>query len=260
MRLWNAGASWAGGGGFILVYLCLMVPLFIAMVVFALVMRSREGQMIASRLYDYVRFGWLVPQDVPLIATLRGRKALRQNAQRYGPQAEVGREGVPAQRHRAGVPARQDRPPGDRPRGAGDREVSSSTSSGSGGRVSRSRRCRRSPRPSRRQYAGCHRPPPRRPRSADPLRWVLVPVGLCRWDLVRWAGAVGPAGLPGGCTGSVGGPGIRRGIRRTGGYPPAQPGYPSGNPVYPAGPAQLPTGTPWQQGPPGGYGPYPPPQ
>ncbi len=87
--LWNGGASWAGGGGFITVYLFLMVPIFIAMVVFALVMRSREGQMIASRLYDYVRFGWLVPQDVPLIATLRGRKALRQNAKRYGVQAET---------------------------------------------------------------------------------------------------------------------------------------------------------------------------
>ncbi|MDX3004763.1 PrsW family glutamic-type intramembrane protease [Kribbella solani] len=86
---WNASASWAGGGGFIVAYLCLMVPLFICLVVFALVMRSREGQMIASRLYDYVRFGWLVPQDVPLIATLRGRKALRQNARRYGPQAEA---------------------------------------------------------------------------------------------------------------------------------------------------------------------------
>lgn len=87
--LWNGGASWAGGGGFIGVYLFLMVPVFIGMVVFALVMRSREGQMIASRLYDYVRFGWLVPQDVPLIATLRGRKALRQNARRYGVQAEA---------------------------------------------------------------------------------------------------------------------------------------------------------------------------
>jgi hypothetical protein len=86
--LWNAGAGWAGGGGFIAVYLVLMVPMFFAMVAFALVMRSREGQMIASRLYDYVRFGWLIPQDVPLIATLRGRKALRQNAKRYGVQAE----------------------------------------------------------------------------------------------------------------------------------------------------------------------------
>ncbi|HEY0691685.1 MAG TPA: PrsW family glutamic-type intramembrane protease [Kribbella sp.] len=87
--LWNGGASWAGGGGFIGVYLFLMVPVFIGMVVFALVMRSREGQMIASRLYDYVRFGWMTPQEVPLIATLRGRKALRQNAKRYGAQAEA---------------------------------------------------------------------------------------------------------------------------------------------------------------------------
>lgn len=86
--LWNGGASEAGGSGFISVYLFLMVPTFIAMLVFALVMRSREGQMIASRLYDYVRFGWMVPQDVPLIATLRGRKALRQNAKRYGAEAE----------------------------------------------------------------------------------------------------------------------------------------------------------------------------
>jgi RsiW-degrading membrane proteinase PrsW (M82 family) len=87
--LWNGGASWVGGGGFIGVYLFLMVPIFIGMVVFALVMRSREGQMIASRLYDYVRFGWMAPQEVPLIATLRGRKALRQNAKRYGAQAET---------------------------------------------------------------------------------------------------------------------------------------------------------------------------
>ncbi|MEV6415602.1 PrsW family glutamic-type intramembrane protease [Kribbella sp. NPDC051718] len=84
---WNGGASLSGGGGFLIVYLFLMFPIFIAMFIFALVMRSREGQMIASRLYDYVRFGWLAPQDVPLIATLRGRKALRQNAKRYGPQA-----------------------------------------------------------------------------------------------------------------------------------------------------------------------------
>jgi RsiW-degrading membrane proteinase PrsW (M82 family) len=87
--LWNASATWASGNGFLPVYLFLMMPVFIALVAFALVMRSREGQMIASRLYDYVRFGWLVPQDVPLIATLRGRKALRQWARRYGSQAEA---------------------------------------------------------------------------------------------------------------------------------------------------------------------------
>jgi protease PrsW len=85
--LWNGGATMLGGG-FILVYLFLMVPIFTGLVVFALLMRSRESQMIASRLYDYVRFGWMAPQDVPLVATLRGRKTLRQNAKRYGAQAE----------------------------------------------------------------------------------------------------------------------------------------------------------------------------
>jgi hypothetical protein len=63
--------------------------LFISMVVFALVMRSRESQMIASRLYDYVRFGWILPQDVPFVATLRGRRALRQHAKRTGPDGEA---------------------------------------------------------------------------------------------------------------------------------------------------------------------------
>ncbi|TCO44860.1 RsiW-degrading membrane proteinase PrsW (M82 family) [Kribbella antiqua] len=87
--LWNGVASWASGGGFFVAYLFLMVPIFTGLVVFALIMRSREGKMIASRLYDYVRFGWLLAQDVPLIATLRGRKALRQNARRYGAEAEA---------------------------------------------------------------------------------------------------------------------------------------------------------------------------
>jgi protease PrsW len=87
--LWNGGATMFNGGGFLMLYLFLMVPIFVGMVVFALVMRSRESRLIASRLYDYVRFGWMVPQDVPLIATLRGRKALRQNAKRYGADAEA---------------------------------------------------------------------------------------------------------------------------------------------------------------------------
>lgn len=82
--LWNGVASWAGAAGFFGTYLVLMLPIFVGLVIFALVMRARESQMIASRLYDYVRFGWLTAPEVPLIATLRGRKALRQNAKRYG--------------------------------------------------------------------------------------------------------------------------------------------------------------------------------
>jgi RsiW-degrading membrane proteinase PrsW (M82 family) len=86
--LWNGGASYAGAGGFIGIYFLLMVPVFLGMVIFALVMRSRESQMIASRLYDYIRFGWMAHEDVPLVATLRGRRVLRQYARRLGPDAE----------------------------------------------------------------------------------------------------------------------------------------------------------------------------
>jgi protease PrsW len=87
--LWNGFATLLPPGGFLLFYLLLMVPVFIGMVVFALVMRSRESQMIASRLYDYVRFGWILPHDVPFVATLRGRRALRQHAKRTGPDGEA---------------------------------------------------------------------------------------------------------------------------------------------------------------------------
>ncbi|HEY3002699.1 MAG TPA: PrsW family intramembrane metalloprotease [Kribbellaceae bacterium] len=86
--LWNGAASYAGVSGFIGVYLMLMVPVFLGMVIFAIVMRSRESQLIASRLYDYIRFGWMVHEDVPLVATLRGRRTLRNFASRYGPEAE----------------------------------------------------------------------------------------------------------------------------------------------------------------------------
>ncbi|HZO65661.1 MAG TPA: PrsW family intramembrane metalloprotease [Kribbellaceae bacterium] len=87
--LWNGGASIAGAGGFIFLYLMIMAPIFVGMVIFAILMRFRESQMIASRLYDYVRFGWILPQDVPLVATLRGRRTLRQYAKRVGPEAEA---------------------------------------------------------------------------------------------------------------------------------------------------------------------------
>lgn len=85
---WNGTLSLVGPTGFVVLYIFLMVPLFIGMVIFALVMRSRESQLIASRLYDYVRFGWILPQDVPFVASMRGRRALRQYAKRSGPEAE----------------------------------------------------------------------------------------------------------------------------------------------------------------------------
>ncbi|TWD82683.1 RsiW-degrading membrane proteinase PrsW (M82 family) [Kribbella amoyensis] len=262
--LWNGGASWAGGGGFITVYLFLMVPIFIAMVVFAVVMRSREGQMIASRLYDYVRFGWLVPQDVPLIATLRGRKALRQNAKRYGVQAETAAKAFQATatelaylrdkivRQVIGAEAldtekklldelRARRPSVPFPPLPAFAQAAPQFAAGPGapGQI-----------PGPPPYGGPGGPQYPGPVGPGGPSGPGVPVG---------PGGPGgpPAGQPGPQPVAPGGP---QGGYPQGGYPGPQPGYPSGQPGAPGGPAGYPPGPGGPQGPPGGYGPYPPSQ
>lgn len=290
--LWNGGASWAGGSGFLTVYLFLMVPLFIAMIVFALVMRSREGQMIASRLYDYVRFGWMNGQDVPLIATLRGRKALRQNAKRYGSQAEaaakafqhtatelaylrdkivrqvIGADALDTEKklldelraRRPSVPfppmpAFATAVPQFAPAGPGVPPYGGAPGPqqgpGYGG-----------PQPGGPGYGGPQGGPGYP--GAGPQQYPGGP------QQPVYPGAPGPQGGPG-YQGGVqpqdaprgpeqgGGPGGPGG-QQPGGYPDGQTGYPSGQPGYPAGRPGYPQGPAGNQGPPGGYGPYPPSQ
>ncbi|WBQ03342.1 PrsW family intramembrane metalloprotease [Kribbella sp. CA-293567] len=256
--LWNGGASWAGGGGFITVYLFLMVPIFIAMVVFALVMRSREGQMIASRLYDYVRFGWLVPQDVPLIATLRGRKALRQNAKRYGGQAEAAAKAF--QQNATELAYLRDKIV---------RQVIGPEALETEKRLLDELRARRPsvPFPPMPAFAQAV------PQYQGVANGQQYP-GAPQYQGPQYQGQPqqGPQsqGAPQGTQyGGVqdgappqyqGGPGAGGYPPGQGGYPPAQPGYPSGQPGYPAGQPGYPPGPPGPPGTPGGYGPYPPSQ
>lgn len=249
-----------------------MVPIFIGMVVFALVMRSREGQMIASRLYDYVRFGWLVPQDVPLIATLRGRKALRQNAKRYGAQAETAAK---AFQHNATELAYL--------RDKIVRQVIGPDALETEKQLLDELRERRPsvpfpPMPAFAQAAPQFQAVPGpgmpgapggpMPGGPGPGGPVLGPGGPMQGAPVP--GGAGPgqqgsgqpgAGAPGGPGGSpYQGQGTGGYQRPQDGYPPPQPGYPSGQPGYPGGQPGYPPGPPGQQGPPGGYGPYPPSQ
>jgi len=209
---WNSVASWAGATGFLVSYLFLMVPIFIGLVVFALMMRSREGKMIASRLYDYVRFGWLLAQDVPLIATLRGRKALRQNARRYGAEAEAAAKAFQANATDLAY--------------LRDKIV--------------------------RQVIGPDALETEK-RLLDELRARRPSVPFPPMPAFAQAAPQfpGPGGPP--APGAPSGP-------PPGGYPPAQAGYPSGQAGYPASQPGYPPGPPGQQGPPGGYGPYPPSQ
>jgi RsiW-degrading membrane proteinase PrsW (M82 family) len=229
--LWNGGASWAGGAGFITVYLFLMVPIFIGMVVFALVMRSREGQMIASRLYDYVRFGWLIPQDVPLIATLRGRKALRQNARRYGAEAEVAAKAF--QQNATELAYLRDKVV---------RQVIGADALDTEKKLLDELRARRPsvpfpPMPAFAQAAPQFAAGPSVPGPVPPLYGGGPAPGS-----PQYPGQPGPNGSS------------------PGGYPGGQPGYPSGQPGYPVAQPGYPPGPPGPQGPPGGYGPYPPSQ
>ena len=250
--LWNAGAGWAGGGGFIAVYLVLMVPMFFAMVAFALVMRNREGQMIASRLYDYVRFGWLIPQDVPLIATLRGRKALRQNAKRYGVQAETAAKAF--QQNATELAYLRDKIV---------RQVIGPDALETEKQLLDELRVRRPsvPFPPMPAFAQAVPQGPAAayaaPAGPGPGGYQPAPGGTGGYSPAPGgAGAGGYSPAPGGA-----GPGGTGGYPPApGGYQPAQPGYPSGQPGYPATQPGYPQGPPGAQGSPGGYGPYPPSQ
>jgi hypothetical protein len=280
--LWNGGASWAGGSGFLTVYLFLMAPLFIAMVVFALVMRSREGQMIASRLYDYVRFGWLNGQDVPLIATLRGRKALRQNAKRYGPEAEVAAK---AFQHTATELAYL--------RDKIVRQVIGADALSTEKKLLDELRARRPsvpfpPMPAFATAVPAFAPagPAVPPYGGAPVLQQGQGYGGPQQGRPAYPGAPQQPAYPGapqqqsgpGYQGGVqqngapyqpqdaprgpeqgGGPGVPGG-HQPGGYPDGQPGYPPGQPGYPAGRPGYPPGPTGNPGPPGGYGPYPPSQ
>lgn len=292
--LWNASASWASGSGFLPVYLFLMVPVFIALVVFALVMRSREGQMIASRLYDYVRFGWLVPQDVPLIATLRGRKALRQWARRYGSQAESAAKAF--QQNATELAYLRDKIV---------RQVIGPEALETEKKLLDELRARRPsvpfpPMPAFAQVAPQYQgappyqgagpyqgaPPPYQgggpvqdapypgapgaPGAAGPGAYPGAPgQGASPYSGAApgqgsYPGAPSQGAYPGASGAGPGAAGAPGGAGQSqpgqGGYPPAQAGYPSGQPGYPTGQGGYPQGPPGPPGPGGGYGPYPPSQ
>jgi hypothetical protein len=269
-----------------------MFPIFIAMFIFALVMRSREGQMIASRLYDYVRFGWLAPQDVPLIATLRGRKALRQNAKRYGPQAAAAAKAF--QQNATELAYLRDKIV---------RQVIGPDALVTEKQLLDELRERRPsvPFPPMPAFAQAVVPQYQGAPQQYPVGAPQGAVGGSQYpgpqgQQMPPGGPQGPQYSPGGPQYPGGGPqdpqyqgGGPQGPQYPGGgpqdpqyqgsapqgaqypggsgyppgqagYPPPQQGYPSGQPGYSAGQPGYPPGPPGSSGTPGGYGPYPPSQ
>jgi protease PrsW len=81
---WNASAFFAGGRGFVLTYLFVMVPAFLLLAGFAIWARRREGRMLTRSLEDCARRGLLGPAEVPWLVRLPARRASRRFARRYG--------------------------------------------------------------------------------------------------------------------------------------------------------------------------------
>lgn len=70
--LWNLLAM--TGGGFLVGYVLLQLPIFVTFVVFAIVMRAREGKMLHRHLQVYARTGWITPQELSMLSSPLGRR------------------------------------------------------------------------------------------------------------------------------------------------------------------------------------------
>lgn len=83
--LWNAAATLGGAQTFLDVYFLIMVPMFGAVVLLVLWQRRREQRIIAAALPDMVAEGWIARSEVPLLASLAGRRRWRRQVrQRSG--------------------------------------------------------------------------------------------------------------------------------------------------------------------------------
>ncbi len=80
---WNLSAA-TGLAGFLVAYVAFQVPVFVAVAMLAMVARRREGRLIERHLAVYATTGWLAPQEVTMLASLRARRDARGWAGRTG--------------------------------------------------------------------------------------------------------------------------------------------------------------------------------
>ncbi|HEV2086986.1 MAG TPA: PrsW family intramembrane metalloprotease [Cryptosporangiaceae bacterium] len=74
---WNLLASSGDGTVILAGYALFMVPVFIMMVVAAIVLRRREARVVSRALPAYINAGWFNPQEVASLGTMAGRRAAR---------------------------------------------------------------------------------------------------------------------------------------------------------------------------------------
>jgi RsiW-degrading membrane proteinase PrsW (M82 family) len=73
---WNLTAA-AGASGYVLLYAVLQVPVFLAFVTAAILIRRHEGRVIGRHLVPYADRGWLSPGEVTMLASMRERRRAR---------------------------------------------------------------------------------------------------------------------------------------------------------------------------------------
>ncbi len=86
--LWNA-SNVGLFGGFLVVYLVLMAPLFVLMIGFAVFRRSHERRMLTVALHDAAGRGLLPASDIGWLVDLRARRRGRRYARQSGGEASV---------------------------------------------------------------------------------------------------------------------------------------------------------------------------
>jgi RsiW-degrading membrane proteinase PrsW (M82 family) len=82
----NTTASLTSGTPLLMVYLLVALPLVVGLIIFVVRQLRREGRLISERLSDYVRVGWLPPEDPPALSRLRTRTKAIWHALFLGPQ------------------------------------------------------------------------------------------------------------------------------------------------------------------------------
>jgi hypothetical protein len=77
--LWNASA----GLGFLpAFYAVIMVPLFGGLIALVVWQRRREQRVVTAQLAGFASAGWIAPSEVPLLASLAGRRGWRSAVRR----------------------------------------------------------------------------------------------------------------------------------------------------------------------------------
>lgn len=69
--LWNGSALF---GNFLVLYIVLQVPLFVAFILGVVALRREEERVTRARLGEYAAAGWFTPEEVTMLATPTGRK------------------------------------------------------------------------------------------------------------------------------------------------------------------------------------------